>query len=363
MFNGLIVHGDEKEILFSEIIDSGYYKERFFPSSREFQTSEYIEKKHSILQMCLLADNIYAFDNTGLFWETEVPFIEVINPKTKCLPLDHSLLELDLQYAQYIRPIAISCFLNRPFYEFFPPVDNITYYHICNAVFWNAIKVTDGDTDVYKREFDFLLDESSKFLYKIYSTDMKNSVRKVIVEHASVIIKDLVLQLELSAEKECPIIQSTYDFSPIVHMQKYLDNQTCPSYLMLKIKCEDAIGELPVLDTFNDLVALKNHNARDIHRLRDVLSEFEERIRTDGQERAIRLLTEDIQKASKELAKKHPSKKIAKFIQYLAVPVGIAEALTSSPPIASLTIEAIGTLSALASDIHKDKNNWLNIVR
>lgn len=363
LFNELIIHGNERDILLNEIIDSGYYKEVFPFSSRKFQTSEYKAQKNDILQMCLLADNVYIFDETGWLRGSDIPFIEIINPIDRQIYLDHSLLELDMQYAKYINPIVISCFLKYPFYEFFPPMDNTSYYYLCNAVFWNSIKVMDAEINIFKQEFECLLNMSNSFLRKIYGRDLKNSVRKTSVEQASIIIKDLVLQLEFSAEKECPILQSTYDFSSIVYTQKYLDNQTSPAYQILRIKCEDVISELPILDSLNDLIFLKNHNARDIHRLKEILSEFEERIRTDGHGRAIRLLTEDIQNAAKELAKKHPSKKISKFTQFLAVPVAIAEALTSSPPIASLTIEGVGILSDLASETNKRKNNWINVVR
>lgn len=106
-------------------------------------------------------------------------------------------------------------------------------------------------------------------------------------------VNDLIWMLELSSNNECPIIQDDFDFSSIINVQPYLQNDTPSAYSLLKIRCEEIIGPLPEIETFNDVLRIKSRNKTELKNLRNVLSEFEYTLRNSGSKKAIDSITKE----------------------------------------------------------------------
>lgn len=112
----------------------------------------------------------------------------------------------------------------------------------------------------------------------------------------------------------------------------------------------------------HEVLTVKNERKKDIHRLRNVLDEFDYIIRSEGEEKAIKRITCDINKASMELAKGNPSKSVSRWASIILIPILVAEQLMRLPPI-GMTLEIITILSNISLDVYKRRYKWINLIR
>ena len=348
MFDEIIFGGGDEVILANEMVKSGYgfytdYMNHHPHSDLYKETLSYaphvINRRNHIFQMCLLANTVILPDVPPFFSLEEQSFFEFTSMNDVYSKI--SLLNPydDKEYIEYLKPIVVP-YIKEKIYipEFYRGEFSQTEYH--NSYYDKLYGIADN-----------------------YISTLPNRMENALKQFYDNSMKELTILLELSAARECPIMQDKYDFSQIHKYQKYLSTSSLEAYTILKVNCENIIGTLPVLHNINDVIYLKNHNQKDIKRLREVLSEFEFIIRNYGYEKSINKIVKDIQQASKELSKNSYSKKVSKFVQYLSVPISAAEILLSVPPIIGLSIQAVGLLSELSTESKKRKNNWLTIVR
>ena len=66
---------------------------------------------------------------------------------------------------------------------------------------------------------------------------------------------------------------------------KHLSYSTLEAYQILKCECQNIIGTLPIFSSMSDVFRIKEKRRQDVYRLREVLSNLENVLRTDGRER------------------------------------------------------------------------------
>lgn len=136
------------------------------------------------------------------------------------------------------------------------------------------------------------------------------------------------------------------------------------NYTNIRIECKKAIGELPHITSLQDVITLKEKRGDDITRLRCVLGEFEETIRSAGKEQAIRKIQHDIQLATKDLNRNIPYlTKVGSWTTILSVPITVAEGLLHSLPVVGFPTSVIGAASLIGSKIMEKNSRWVQIVR
>ena len=136
------------------------------------------------------------------------------------------------------------------------------------------------------------------------------------------------------------------------------------NYTNIRIECKKVIGELPHLTSLQDVITLKEKRGSDITRLRRVLGEFEETIRSAGKEQAMRKIQHDIELATRDLNRNIPRlTKVGNWTTMLSVPITVAEGLLHSLPVAGLPTGVIGAASLIGSKIMEKNSRWVQIVR
>ncbi len=176
----------------------------------------------------------------------------------------------------------------------------------------------------------------------------------------------LMILLELSVTRNAVLTQSEFNLSGVdlggeVSKRK-LGDKFMDSYQILRVSYERLIGTLPKLDSIKQVLQTKEKRARDIRRLRLVINEIEDDLRT-GRRQALKKAEKEIRQASYELACGNRNEKLAEWVAYFPVPVCIIEELLHFEPIASLGLGIVGTAAILSAKTAKARNGWLQVVR
>lgn len=201
---------------------------------------------------------------------------------------DWNSLNLNEPFINYIRLMVVAFIskINR-----FSKNNKIHFWDICFRYFYSTKK--DKTLNIDQQFFD-TIDEYYESYYNQYNCKRFsdetafNAFLSFIHEEVEDCVNDLIWMLELSANNECPIIQDDFDFSSIINVQPYLQNDTPSAYSLLKIRCEEIIGPLPEIETFNDVLRIKSRNKTELKNLRNVLSEFEYTLRNFGSKKSNR---------------------------------------------------------------------------
>lgn len=173
----------------------------------------------------------------------------------------------------------------------------------------------------------------------------------------------LNMLLDYANKQNANIINCDYQLAKIGCGDADVSNML-KNYANIRIECKRAIGELPHLTSLQDVIALKEKRGSDITRLRRVLGEFEETVRSDGKEKAMRKIQHDIELATKDLNRNIPHlTKVGNWATILSVPITVAETLLHSLPVAGFPAGVIGTASLIGSKIMEKNSGWVQIVR
>ena len=165
----------------------------------------------------------------------------------------------------------------------------------------------------------------------------------------------LNMLLDLSNERSANIVNCEYQLAKIgcsdSDMSIMLDN-----YATIKVECKNMIGALPKLNSLLEVIDFKNKKRKEIARLRNVLSEFEDIVRTSGRDVAIKNIKHDAELAVRDLNRNISTlAKIGCWTTILSVPITIAESMLHIPPVIGLPVGILGTGSLISSIVTKKK--------
>lgn len=168
--------------------------------------------------------------------------------------------------------------------------------------------------------------------------------------------------LDYANSRNANIINCEYQLAKIGCENTDISNMLT-NYATIRLECKNIIGTLPRMNSLKDVLELKDKRHKEIFKLRQVLTEFENTVRHSGKRAAIEKVNRDIQLAVKDLNNSSSLfSKIGTWTTMLSVPVTVAEAMLHSPPIIGLPIGLLGTAALVDSKI-KEKNNWVHIMR
>lgn len=172
----------------------------------------------------------------------------------------------------------------------------------------------------------------------------------------------LNMLLDYANSRNANIINCEYQLAKIGCENTDISNMLT-NYATIRLECKNIIGTLPRMNSLKDVLELKDKRHKEIFKLRQVLTEFENTVRHSGKRAAIEKVNRDIQLAVKDLNNSSSLfSKIGTWTTMLSVPVTVAEAMLHSPPIIGLPIGLLGTAALVDSKI-KEKNNWVHIMR
>ena len=136
------------------------------------------------------------------------------------------------------------------------------------------------------------------------------------------------------------------------------------NYATVRIECKDIINMLPKPESLIDVIKLKEKKRKEIHKLQQVLSEFEHTVRYSGKAEAIEKIRHDAKLAVKELNQGLDYlSKVGTWTTVLSVPISVAENLLHIPSVIGIPIGITGTVALLSAKIKEKNNGWINIIR
>jgi hypothetical protein len=127
-------------------------------------------------------------------------------------------------------------------------------------------------------------------------------------------------------------------------------------FVVVRTALADDRGVLPQIRDIRHALALR----RDPHlrSLREMLVEFHRSVQ-QGDVKALESARREITGAKRALARRASWKRRLDWVSYFALPVGVAEALTGIPPIAGLSLAALGATGAAAMSHAKKRHDWV----
>lgn len=180
-----------------------------------------------------------------------------------------------------------------------------------------------------------------------------------------VLYESLCWQLEISSNKEAAIIDSEFNLANIGCGSITEDVvNSMEAYNILKVECGKIIGELPKMNSIQEVFHLKEKRRHDIHNLKQEISRLEYEIRSGNSNKAIEKAAKDITKASKALAKGNDVSRVIRWTNILSVPLGIMSLFMGEPriTIGAGVLSIIGQTSSFIESSIKEKNKWFEII-
>lgn len=172
---------------------------------------------------------------------------------------------------------------------------------------------------------------------------------------------------EISKKTSSKVLQDQYSFDILTKSKNRLEsivpgNDYLNSYQLLKVSLENQIGQLPKLDTLDDVIKLKEKKRKDIFRLNEIIANIEDSLR-EGRAKAILKANAEIGQAVKELNKNLTTEKISVWSTYLSIPLSAVELLIGVPSVASICSGITGAIATYKSNRIKKNNEWIYVVR
>lgn len=384
MKNSIILPLNYEKVFMMEARRSGLIKHKEIPNAPDLSDFDHYEDevykryykvKQNLFQMILLYDELIIQDSDPTF---EYNKIENMG-NFKMYPFDDFYYfdaihqENNALYAEYLKP-AILRILKRNLKSYFSISNNgkVSYNKIISELYDFIFEIHDS---ISKNTMELL--ELNETAYKLRNRRniniMKNlDAPNILIEgrFAAEIISwfrlyydQLCWQLKISSEQDAYIVNSEFQLSKIgCNIYEESINTYMDAYQILECECANIIGTLPHICSIEEAISLKEKRRNDIKNLREVISNLENVLRTEGREKAILEATKDVRKASSALSKCEKVNKIGKWTTLLSVPMGIAEMLLGGG-IGGFGLSVIGTATCLIDEKIKRNNSWCEIVR
>jgi hypothetical protein len=125
--------------------------------------------------------------------------------------------------------------------------------------------------------------------------------------------------------------------------------------VVVRVALAEDRGALPRIRDIGHALALR----RDPHlgSLREMLVEFNTAAQ-NGDVSSLALARREVARAKRALARREKWQRALDWVTYLALPVGIAEALVGAPPIAGTSLSVLGATGAATVSRAKLRNRW-----
>lgn len=385
MRNNLILNSEYEYILLREARKSGYFNKIPYPDgvdwlSREESDNIYEEingkigknKINNLYQMLLLYDcvtipSFIEWDDYSKLEQTGYIKINTYDSMKKYMSNLYG--NLDYEYGQYIKPALFSSIKKI-----------IKNYNYCK--FESDEKFTSIIYDLYLMSkidvinFQKMVNDNIIML-SFNANVFRGKVIEPVKFHQNIVmnyiyflfnwlevnVDNLLWDINLSYSYNAIILNSEYDIERIGLNQEVNPKDDFNTYRTLKVELKKIIGVLPHANSLEEIFYLKDKHEKDIIRLRTVIDELEYVLREYGKEKMIIEASNNIKKASKELAKTDKLDEVSKWATYLSVPTTVVETILSLPPIAGLSLGIAGTYTTKKANDIKRKNNWLSVIR
>lgn len=338
---------------------------------------EKISDKQNLFRMLLLFDDIilsnvtqdYAYDNlikTGMF---SIFYME------DALEADPIHQDGHIEYATYLKPAILPVFEDavKPYFKYGRAVDGFSNF-VSDLYDYILLK-----KEIPSKHYDFI--KYNKALFDKKNIDnirmLKSKFGDIppcltsrrffsdISGLLCVLYESLCWQLEISSKKDAAIIDCDFELANIGCEEYVKDiSGSMEEYNILKVECGKIIGELPQINSIQEVFQLKERRHRDIHNLKQELSGLEYEIRNGNSVKAVEKAAEDIRKASKALSKGHLVSRVTKWTNVFLIPIGIASMFISEPQISigAGILSVVGRTSNFIETTIKDKNKWFEII-
>lgn len=338
---------------------------------------EKISDKQNLFRMLLLFDDIilsnvtqdYAYDNlikTGMF---SIFYME------DALEADPIHQDGHIEYATYLKPAILPVFEDavKPYFKYGQAVDGFSNF-VSDLYDYILLK-----KEIPSKHYDFI--KYNKALFDKKNIDnirmLKSKFGDIppcltsrrffsdISGLLCVLYESLCWQLEISSKKDAAIIDCDFELANIGCEEYVKDiSGSMEEYNILKVECGKIIGELPQINSIQEVFQLKERRHRDIHNLKQELSGLEYEIRNGNSVKAVEKAAEDIRKASKALSKGHLVSRVTKWTNVFLIPIGIASMFISEPQISigAGILSVVGRTSNFIETTIKDKNKWFEII-
>ena len=377
-----LVHEAQKEGLIKEQDDLA--ETDFSPSCTELDNELYeltfgtaTPDRQKLFQMMLLYDNVILESAPPLYDYDKLESSGNIKVYTTLDFLDSIPIKSEKPdaFAEYLKPALINSLCN-DLRGYFPNIDSsdktynecISFLYDC--VFGLPTFLSDNAAEMLKEaETDFLLRRCNIRIQR----KEPGFPKALIGERLGTVVAGLIQnsyerlcwQLEICNKKDAYILNSEFQLNKIGCNNYREDNLgTLEAYQILKCECQNIIGTLPIFSSMSDVFRIKEKRRQDVYRLREVLSNLENVLRTDGRERTIIQASEDVKKASIELSRGCNINKVGTWTTILSLPVGIVENLTNLGEYKiGIGLSAAGVITLLSNYLIDRNNRWCEIVR
>lgn len=338
---------------------------------------EKISDKQNLFRMLLLFDDIilsnatqdYAYDNlikTGMF---SIFYME------DALEADPIHQDGHIEYATYLKPAILPVFEDavKPYFKYGQAVDGFSNFvsdlydcillkkqipsKHCGFIKYNKALFDKKNIDNIRMLKSKFGDIPSCLTSRRFFSDISGLL--------CALYESLCWQLEISSKKDAAIIDCDFELANIGCEEYVKDiSGSMEAYNILKVECGKIIGELPQINSIQEVFQLKEKRHRDIHNLKQELSGLEYEIRNGNSVKAVEKAAEDIRKASKALSKGHLVSRVTKWTNVFLIPIGIASMFMSEPQISigAGILSVVGRTSNFIETTMKDKNKWFEII-
>lgn len=384
MKNSIILPLNYEKVFMMEARRSGLIKHKEIPNAPDLSAFDYYEDevykryykvKQNLFQMIVLYDELIIQDSDPTFEYNEIENIGnfKIYPFDDFYYFDAKQQENNALYAEYLKP-AILKLLKKDLKSYFPISNNrkVSYNKMISELYDFIFEIHDS---ISKNTMELL--ELNEIAYKLRNRKNINIMKNLnapniliegrfvadIISWVRLYYDQLCWQLKISSEQDAYIVNSEFQLSKIgCNIYEENINTYMEAYQILKCECANIIGTLPHICSIEEAISLKEKRKNDIKNLREVISNLENVLRTEGREKAILEATKDVRKASSALSKCEKVNKIGKWTTLLSVPMGIAEMLLGGG-IGGFGLSVIGTATCLIDEKIKKNNSWCEIVR
>lgn len=203
----------------------------------------------------------------------------------------------------------------------------------------------------YAMTSDILLEEGRFFTDTIY------------VLHS--LYDELCWQLKISNDKNAAIMDCEFQLAKMGY-ESLSDsvNQSMEAYRLLRVECGKIIGTLPMANSIQEVIQLKERRYNDLHNLRQELSHLEDEIRKGDSAKAIEKAANDISKASKALSRGNIASEVSKWTNAFMIPAATGSLLMNQPPFSyfSGALSIVGSTANFISKYIEDKYRWFEIM-
>lgn len=384
MKNSIILPLNYEKVFMIEARKSGLIQHKEIPNAPDLSAFDHYEDevykryykvKQNLFQMILLYDELIIQDSDPTFEYNEIENMGnfKIYPFDDFYYFDARQQENNVLYAEYLKP-AILKVLKKELNHYFEISNNkkVSYNKMISELYDVIFGIQEN---ISKNTVELL--ELNETAYKLKNRKNINRLKNLglsdelsegrfameLASWITLFYDQLCWQLKISSEQDAYIVNSEFQLSKIgcgiyeENINTYMD-----AYKILRCECANIIETLPHMCSIEEAISLKEKRKNDIKNLREVISNLENVLRTEGREKAILEATRDVRKASSALSKCEKVNKIGKWTTLLSVPMGIAEMLLGGG-IGGFGLSIVGAATCLIDEKIKRNNSWCEIVR